>query len=73
MKRTRPRTSRSSASRPSIVSDPKSSHLCRKHGLSKGTFHDWKAKFGNVAVSEAKRLNALGHKNVKMKKMFTRA
>ena len=30
--------------------------LCRKHGLSSPTFYKWKAKFGGMEVSEAKRL-----------------
>ncbi len=30
--------------------------LCRKHGISQATFYNWKAKFGGLEVSEAKRL-----------------
>ncbi|MBX9924525.1 MAG: transposase, partial [Rhabdochlamydiaceae bacterium] len=26
--------------------------LCRKHGISTGTYHLWKSKFGNTTVSE---------------------
>jgi putative transposase len=33
--------------------------LCRKHGLSSPTFYKWKAKFGGLEVSEARRLKAL--------------
>ena len=33
--------------------------LCRKHGMSEGTFYAWKSKFGGMTVSEAKRLKAL--------------
>ena len=33
--------------------------LCRKHGLSSPTFYKWKAKFGGMDVSEARRLRAL--------------
>ena len=33
--------------------------LCRKHGLSSPTFYKWKAKFGGLDVSEARRLKAL--------------
>jgi putative transposase len=31
--------------------------LCRKHGISSATFYAWKAKFGGMEVSEAKRLS----------------
>ena len=33
--------------------------VCRKHGISSATFYAWKAKFGGMEVSEAKRLNQL--------------
>jgi putative transposase len=32
--------------------------LCRKHGVSSPTFYKWKAKFGGLDVSEARRLKA---------------
>ena len=34
----------------------KCADLCRKHGMSEGTFYAWKAKYGGMTVSEAKRL-----------------
>ena len=34
----------------------KCADLCRKHGMAEGTFYNWKAKFGGMTVSEAKRL-----------------
>ena len=37
----------------------KCADLCRKHGMSEGTFYAWKAKYGGMTVSEAKRLKAL--------------
>ena len=37
----------------------KCADLCRKHGMSEGTFYNWKAKFGGMTVSEAKRLKTL--------------
>jgi len=37
----------------------KCADLCRKHGMSEGTFHAWKAKYSGMTVSEAKRLKAL--------------
>ena len=33
--------------------------VCRKHGISSATFYAWKAKFGGMEVSEAKRLKLL--------------
>jgi putative transposase len=33
--------------------------VCRKHGVSSATFYKWKAKFGGLEVSDAKRLRAL--------------
>jgi len=33
--------------------------LCRRHGLSSATFYKWKAKYGGLDVSEARRLKAL--------------
>ena len=33
--------------------------VCRKHGISTATFYAWKAKFGGMEVSEAKRLSSL--------------
>lgn len=38
----------------------KCSDLCRKQGMSEGTFYAWKAKYSGMTVSEAKRLGALG-------------
>jgi putative transposase len=32
--------------------------LCRKHGVSDASIHKWKAKFGGMDVSEAKRLKS---------------
>ncbi|QFU08789.1 Transposase [Rhodobacteraceae bacterium THAF1] len=49
---------------------PKCADLCRKHGMSEGTFYDWKAKFGGMAVSEVKRLKALKDENAKLKKLL---
>lgn len=44
--------------------------LCRKHGLSSPTFYKWKAKFGGMDVSEARRLKALEDENTKLKRML---
>jgi putative transposase len=47
--------------------------LCRKHGLSSPTFYKWKAKFGGLDVSEARRLKALEDENTKLKRMLADA
>jgi putative transposase len=41
--------------------------LCRKHGVSDATIYKWKAKFGGMDVSEAKKLSGLEEENVKLK------
>ncbi|MET3759469.1 putative transposase [Rhizobium binae] len=48
----------------------KAADLCRKHGISEATFYNWKAKFGGMDVSEAKRLKALEDENAKLKKLL---
>jgi putative transposase len=47
--------------------------LCRKHGISQATFYNWKAKFGGMDVSEAKRLKALEDENGKLKRLLADA
>ena len=47
--------------------------LCRKHGLSSPTFYKWKAKFGGMDVSEARRLKALEAENAKLKRLLADA
>ena len=47
--------------------------LCRKHGLSSPTFYKWKAKFGGLDVSEARRLKALEDENAKLKRLLADA
>ncbi len=47
--------------------------LCRKHGLSSPTFYKWKAKYGGLDVSEARRLKALEDENAKLKPMLADA
>jgi putative transposase len=47
--------------------------VCRKHGISSATFYAWKAKFGGLGVSEAKRLKALEDENGKLKKLLAEA
>lgn len=44
--------------------------VCRRHGISAATFYKWKAKFGGMDVSDAKRLRALEDENAKLKKLL---
>jgi putative transposase len=47
--------------------------VCRRHGVSSATFYKWKAKFGGLEVSEAKRLRQLEDENGKLKKLLAEA
>jgi putative transposase len=51
----------------------KTADVCRKHGISSATFYHWKAKYGGLSVSEAKRLRALERENARLKKLFADA
>jgi putative transposase len=44
--------------------------LCRQHGISQGTFYKWKAKFGGMDVSDAKKLRSLESENSRLKRMI---
>jgi putative transposase len=48
----------------------KAADLCRKHGISEATFYNWKARYGGMEVSEAKRLKALEDENARLKKLL---
>jgi putative transposase len=43
--------------------------LCRRHGISQTTLYKWKAKFGGMEVSDARKLKALEAENAKLKKL----
>ena len=47
--------------------------VCRKHGVSTATFYKWKAKYGGLEVSDARRLKALEDENTKLKKLLAEA
>ena len=51
----------------------KTADVCRKHGISSATFYKWKAKYGGLEVSDAKRLKALEDENAKLKKLLAEA
>lgn len=44
--------------------------LCRKLGISIGTFYNWRSKFGGLEVNEAKRLRELEVENNKLKRLL---
>ncbi|GAM01587.1 hypothetical protein SP5_066_00220, partial [Sphingomonas parapaucimobilis NBRC 15100] len=44
--------------------------LCRKHGISSATYYAWKAKFGGLEVSDAKRLRSLEEENARLKRLL---
>ena len=51
----------------------KTAEICRKHGVSEATFYKWKAKYGGLEVSEAKRLRALEDENGQVKRILADA
>ncbi len=44
--------------------------LCRKHGVSNASIYKWKAKYGGMDVSEARRLKTLEDENARLKKLL---
>lgn len=51
----------------------KTKDLCRRHGVSEATFYNWKAKYGGMTVSEARRLKDLEAENSKLKRLLADA
>ena len=49
------------------------SELCRRHGISPATFYKWKARYGGLDVSEARRLRRLEDENRKLKQLLAEA
>ena len=47
--------------------------VCRRHGISTATFYAWKAKFGGMGISEARRLRQLEEENARLKKLLAEA
>jgi putative transposase len=48
----------------------KTAEICRKHGISEATFYNYKAKYGGMEVSDARRLKALEEENAKLKRLL---
>lgn len=44
--------------------------ICKQHGISQGTFYNWKAKYGGMDASLIKRLKELEAENRKLKQMY---
>ena len=44
--------------------------LLRKHGISRPTYYQWKAKYGGASVPELRRLKELEQENAKLKRMY---
>ena len=51
----------------------KTAEVCRRHGISDATFYNWKAKYGGLEVSEAKRLKSLADENGRLKRLLAEA
>lgn len=50
------------------VSGVKVSEICRKHGISEQTFHNWKKKYDGLTVDELRRLKDLEVENSRLKR-----
>ena len=44
--------------------------LCRKHGISDATFYKWRAKYGGMDVSDARKLKAPEEENAKLRRLL---
>ena len=51
----------------------KTAELCRKHGISDATFYNWKAKYGGMDVSQARKLKVLEEENGRLKRLLADA
>lgn len=47
--------------------------LCRQHGFSDASFYKWRAKFGGMEASDARRLRTLEAENARLKKLLAEA
>jgi putative transposase len=53
--------------------EAKTEEVCRRHGISSATIYKWKAKYGGLELSEAKRLKGLKDENRRLKKLLAEA
>lgn len=47
--------------------------VCRRHGIRSATFYKWKAKYGGLEVSDARRLRSLEEENARLKRLLADA
>ncbi len=45
-------------------------NICRKHGISPGTYYNWKSKYGGMEASDVKKLKEIQDENSNLKRMF---
>ena len=43
--------------------------VCREHNISEQTFYRWKQKYGDVEISDAKRIQSLEDENARLKRL----
>ena len=51
----------------------KTADVCRKHGISSATLYAWKAKYGGMDVSQARKLKVLEDENGRLKRLLADA
>ena len=44
--------------------------ICRRLGISSGTFYNWRSKYAGLEVNEAKRLREIEQENNKLKRLL---
>lgn len=44
--------------------------ICRRLGISNGTFYNWRSKYAGMEVNEAKRLRELEKENNQLKRLL---
>lgn len=54
-------------------SGSKTADVCRKHGVSSATFYKWKAAYGGMDVSQARKLKVLEDENARLKRLLADA
>lgn len=53
-----------------ILAEQEQGMVCRRHGVSSATFYKWKAKYGGMDVSDARKLKTLEAENARLKKLL---
>ena len=47
----------------------RTAEICRKYGISKNTFYNWRSKYSGLELSDLKKLRELEDENVRLKKL----